>query len=336
VKTQIFVSVIVPVYNGGKFLDRCLDAINASSHKSYELIVVDDCSTDNSVEISHQKGASVLHMPQQSGPAAARNLGAQHARGDVLFFVDADVVVRGDSTARVAASFEDNPGLAAVFGSYDDEPAEENFLSQYKNMFHHFVHQQSSTEAETFWAGCGAIDRRIFAAVGGFDGNRYRKPSIEDIELGYRIRQQGHRILLDKHLLVKHLKQWRFGSLLRADILCRAVPWTRLILEREQQVNDLNLKTSDRVSAVLAGLLVASLPASLFNTKFLYLAAVLAPAIVLLNLDFYRFFLRRKGLIFVARTYFMHIFYYLYSAATFTVCWAQHLVSGRQQLKKII
>ncbi len=333
-KNQIFVSVIVPVYNGGKFLDRCLDAINASSHKPYELIVVDDCSTDNGAEISRQKGATVLHMPRQSGPGAARNFGSQQARGDVLLFVDADVVVHGDSIARVAASFENNPGLAAVFGSYDDEPAERNFLSQYKNMFHHFVHQQSRTEAETFWAGCGAVDRRIFAAVGGFDAARYARPSIEDIELGCRMRQQGYRILLDKDLQCKHLKKWRLGSLLRADILCRAVPWTRLILERDQQVNDLNLKTSAKISALLAGLLVLSLLACLFNSKFLYLAAVLAPAIVLLNLDFYRFFLQRKGILFVAGTYFMHVLYYLYSAATFAVCWAYHLISG-SQLKKI-
>jgi len=329
-KSPVSISVIVPVFNGGTMISRCLEALSASDYPADEIIVVDDGSTDNSAETSRQKGATVLQMPQQSGPAAARNIGSQRARGDILLFVDADVVVHRDSIARVAASFENNPGLAAVFGSYDDEPAEKNFLSQYKNMFHHFVHQQSSAEAETFWAGCGAIDRRIFAALGGFDSIRYRRPSIEDIELGYRMRKLGYRILLDKGLQGKHLKQWRLGSLLRADILCRAIPWTRLILESEQQVNDLNLKTSDRISAVLAGLMVASLLASLFNTKFLYLAAVLAPTIILLNLEFYRFVLRGKGLLFVSSTYFMHVFYYLYSTATFAVCFVQHLIVGNE------
>ena len=310
---------------------RCLDALAASDYPACEIIVVDDCSTDNSAEVSRQRGAAVLKMTHQSGPAAARNFGSQQARGDVLLFVDADVVVHSNAIRRVAESFENNPGLGAVFGSYDDEPAEKNFLSQYKNMFHHFVHQQANPEAETFWAGCGAIDRRIFAAVGGFDGDLYRRPAIEDIELGYRMRRQGHRILLDKDLQCKHLKEWRLGSLLRADVLSRAVPWTRLILERNQQVNDLNLKTSEKVSAVVAGLLVAALFASLFSLKFLFVAAALAPAIVLLNLDFYRFFLRRKGIGFVAGTYFMHVFYYLYSTATFALCWLQH--QFRQSVK---
>ena len=75
--------------------------------------------------------------------------------------------------ASVAEDFTENPDIAAVFGSYDDEPAEKNFLSQYKNLVHHYVHQQSSSEAVTFWAGCGAIRKEIFFSVGGFDGKKY-------------------------------------------------------------------------------------------------------------------------------------------------------------------
>src|SRR5687767_14377667 len=156
------ISVIVPVYNGEKFLRSCLDALNNCSLPASEIIVVDDCSTDNSAEISQQLGATVLRMPSQSGPGGARNLGAQNSRNEILFFVDCDVVVRSDSVQRVADVFLKDPDLAAVFGSYDDEPAEENFISQYKNLFHHFVHQQSSIEANTFWAGCGAIRRDKF------------------------------------------------------------------------------------------------------------------------------------------------------------------------------
>ncbi len=125
-----FISIIVPVYNGGKFLDQCLDALTASFYQSYELIVVDDGSTDDSAEISRQKGARVLQTPRgQSGPAAARNYGAQKAQGGILFFVDADVVVQQKTVAQIAADFLKYPDIGAVFGSYDDSPAESNFLS---------------------------------------------------------------------------------------------------------------------------------------------------------------------------------------------------------------
>lgn len=329
-ETQPFISVIVPVYNGEKFLRRCLEALTAPSRLAYEVIVVDDCSTDKSAEISQQLGATVLHMPRQSGPAGARNHGAQKARGEILFFVDADVVVQSDSLERVADDFVKNPDIAAVFGSYDDEPAEQNFISQYKNLFHHFVHQQSSSDAVTFWAGCGAVRRDVFLAVGGYNPERYPRPAIEDIELGYRMRALGHRILLDKQLQAKHLKKWELRSLLHADIFCRAVPWSMLILESKGMVNDLNLQTRDRISAVLAGLSVAIIPFSILKPQLLFLVLILLAIIPLLNHKLYRFFVHRRGLEFAIRAFPLHLLYYLYSAPTFVLCWFRHFF--RQQL----
>jgi glycosyltransferase involved in cell wall biosynthesis len=167
------VSVIVPVFNGSHFLPRCLDAIERSSFRQFEVIVVDDASTDDSAAISRASGARVVSLPVQGGPGGARNRGALEAQGEILFFVDADVVIHPDAMARVAADLAEGPTLAAVFGSYDDSPAEASFISQYKNLYHHFTHQQASPNAATFWAGCGAIRRDVFLASGGFDQHRY-------------------------------------------------------------------------------------------------------------------------------------------------------------------
>lgn len=329
-----FISVIVPVHNGGKFLVRCLEALTASSPQTYEIIVVDDCSTDDSAEVSQEKGATVLHMPRRSGPAAARNYGAQKARGDILFFVDADVVVRPDTLDRIAVDFLGDPNIAAVFGSYDDEPAEKNFISQYKNLFHHFVHQQSSTNAVSFWAGCGAVRRDVFKAVGGYDPERYPRPAIEDIELGYRMRRMGQRILLDKQLQAKHLKQWNLKSLLHADIFSRAVPWSMLILETKGMVNDLNLQTTDRISAGLVGLSVVILPFSILRPQLLLLVLILLAIIPVLNHKLYRFFFNRRGLIFAALVFPLHLLYYLYGGLTFVLCWCTLFFRRRRGLRR--
>ncbi len=330
-ENQIFISVIVPVYNGEKFLHQCLDAIIASSYQSFELLVVDDRSTDRSVEIARQKSATILHMAQQSGPGAARNQAAQNARGEILFFVDADVVVRPETIAKVATDFSRHPEVGGVFGSYDDDPAEKNFLSQYKNLYHHFVHQQSSSEALTFWAGCGAIRREVFNAVGGFDAEQYPKPSIEDIELGYRMTRMGYRILLDKELQVKHLKEWRMKSLLRADILCRAMPWSKLLLKNKQLVNDLNLKTSDRISAALVCLSILILPFMIFQPMLLFAILFLLATVFLLNYKLYKFFLRRRGVAFVALAFPLQLLYYLYSSVAFALIWFLHNVRAKRE-----
>ncbi len=324
------ISVIVPVYNARKHLGRCLDALLASSYRSYEVIVVDDASTDDSAEICRSKDVRLLQLPVQSGPAAARNSGAQKAHGEILFFVDADVLVQPKTVARVAAVFLENPDIAAVFGSYDNDPAEKNFLSQYKNLQHHFVHQVSNPEASTFFAGCGAVRQKVFSAVGGFDEERYVKPAIEDIEMGYRMRRSGYRILLDKQLQVKHLKRWKLGSLLRADIFYRAVPWSKLILETREMVNDLNLQTSDRVCAGLVGSSLVLLTLSVFVPHLLYAVPLLLITVILLNNELYRFFFKQRGLTFAALTFPLQVLYYLYSGTAFGLCWCHYSLSGKR------
>ena len=224
-------SVVVPVYNDARNLAECLAALRAAEIPGCELIVVDDASPDDSADVARQAGAVVITLPQNSGPAAARNRGAAAATGEVLFFVDADVAVAPDAVRRVDDAFAADPDLAALFGSYDDAPRAPGMVSQYRNLLHHWVHQQGNPEASTFWAGCGAVRRATFLEVGGFDAGLFRRPAIEDIELGYRLRRRGHRIRLDKDLQGKHFKGWTLYSVIKTDILSRAVPWSRLVLE---------------------------------------------------------------------------------------------------------
>src|SRR3989442_4923268 len=122
-------------------------------------------------------------------------------------------------------------------------------VSRYRNLLHHFVHQRGKPDASTFWAGCGAIRRHTFEEVRGFDAARFPRPSIEDIELGYRLRAAGHRIRLDPRLQGTHLKRWTLGSILRTDIAQRALPWSRLILKSGQAPPALNLTTGQPASA---------------------------------------------------------------------------------------
>jgi glycosyltransferase involved in cell wall biosynthesis len=330
---QPFISIIVPAYNACRHLDRCLDALLASSYTSREIILVDDGSTDDTAETARAKGVTVLERTLQAGPGAARNEGALQAKGEILFFVDADVLVTEGTVALVAKRFTEDPGLDALFGSYDDNPSEGSFPSQYKNLSHHYVHQQSSEEAVTFWAGCGAVRKEVFDRVAGFDQESYARPSIEDIELGYRMKKMGCKILLDKALQVKHLKRWTLLSLLRADILHRAVPWSMLMLKTDQIGGDLNLRTRSKASACLVGLLFIVLGLAVFRGECLYVAALLAVILVALNLDFYRFMFRKRGFVFTVLSFFMHMLYYFYSGLTFVLCWSLYHLSAKKRAR---
>ena len=331
-----YISVIIPVYNGGGYIEECLRALGSSLYRSFETIVVDDASTDNTTEICRGFGVTVIGLERQSGPAGARNEGAKRAAGEILLFIDADVVVTENTLGQFAGLFMGDPDISAAFGSYDDSPRAPDFISQYRNLLHHFVHQRSYSDADTFWAGCGAVRRRIFSELGGFDGDKYPVPSIEDIELGYRMRQKGYRITLDKGIEVKHLKHWHWRSMIRTDIFNRALPWSKLIIETGMMPRDMNLSISDRMSTVLAGLLSLILLAIILGLSgpygsgitFVLVIAALAivTALLTLNRGLYGFFLRKRGLRFTLLAIPMHFLYYLYCGASFAVCWIQNRI----------
>lgn len=309
-------AIVIPVYNGGDSFRRCLQSIAQSASHPDELIVVVDGGSDDSWRVAQSYGAQIIRLPDNRGPAKARNVGAQIATSDILFFVDADVTVHVDAIAQVRATFQQQPQLTALIGSYDDEPGATNFLSQYKNLLHHYTHQTASETASTFWGACGAIRRGAFIQVGGFDES-YRQPCVEDIELGYRLRRLGYTIRLCKDIQVKHLKRWEIGSLLRAEIFYRALPWTQLIMRHRQFQADLNLDQTSRFSVVMVYLLLASLIASVWQVGWLLGAAAMTLGLLIANRHVYHFFRRQRGLWFTVRVIPWHWFYFFYGGTTF-------------------
>jgi hypothetical protein len=232
-------------------------------------------------------------------------------------FVDADVRVQADTLARFARTFEDRPKVAAVIGSYDNCPPEANFISQYKNLFHHYVHQQNAGEATTFWSGCGAMRRELFLSVGGFDEHRYRRPAIEDIELGTWLTAAGHLIVLDDNIQVTHLKRWTLWTMIKSDIFDRAVPWTRLMMRAGKIPNALNITTAQRASVTLVYLTALAVAAAIWFPVALAIAGGLVLGVTALNWDFYRYIALHRGVWFALRAMPVHWLYFGYCGFSF-------------------
>lgn len=324
---DLTISVIMPVFNGVEYIVQSLPPLIAMRERGeiLEVIVVDDVSTDTTPAIAADLGASVMAMATNGGPGAARNKAAAQARGDIIWLVDADVVVHDDAADYVRASFAE-PDVVAMFGSYDDVPPAPNFASQYKNLIHHFYHQGGRRKASTFWSGCGALRRAAFLDVGGFDVALFDRPSVEDIELGYRLLATGKQILLEPDFQSTHLKVWGFAEMIRTDIFRRAIPWGRLMLARGGVTDDLNVGKAERARAFLAGLFVLSVLGTLATLTPLWLPAALLGAAVAANAKLFGFFLKRKGLPFALGALLFHQLYYLYSSAAFVFCWLENIL----------
>jgi len=309
-------SVIIPAHRAGPELERCLAALHGCGPDEV-LVVTETPEVESTVE---RHGFRCLRRTGK-GPAAARNLGAQHARGEVLVFIDSDVEVTPSTLRQLEAALQ--PGIDAVFGSYDDNPLHVNVCSLYANLRHHYVHQTSPRETGTFWTGCGAIRRAVFLDFGGFS-TAYEEPSIEDIDLGMRLYASGRRVLLCPEIQVTHCKRWTLASLLSADILRRALPWTRRLLQAQRVPAVLNLGWSSRLSAGAAWLAVLGLA---------WRSPVVVPClglVAVLNAGLVALFLRRGGLAKGLGCCALHVLYFLYSSATFAA------VSGAFWLRKLL
>lgn len=315
-KLGMKISIIVPAYDDEEALRLCLDHIKRSEIRAAECIVVCDAGMPATIAVAQTSGSKVICISGRRGPAFARNRGAAAATGDVLLFIDSDVCVHPDAIGKIAARLAGDHTADAVFGGYDESPRDTGFISQYKNLFHHYVHRSGAAEAATFWSGCGAIRTAVFRAVGGFD-ERYHRPSIEDIELGARLKAAGRRVILDPSIQSKHLKRWTLAGLLHTDFALRAIPWTRLILRSGRLPNQLNLEVSQRVSVGLVGLSCAALAAGLLDSRAILVAVAALSTTVFLNRRFYGFMKAKRGSAFALSVVPLHLLYFFYSGAGF-------------------
>jgi GT2 family glycosyltransferase len=341
-QNNIQISLIIPIHQLGESLEKCLTAIGIISKKKIiEIILVLDGLKQDKHFFAKFDLPSLLfiEIPTSRGPAFARNQGALKASGKFLFFVDSDVSIPPDTCDLLYEKLTAANAPDAIIGSYDDKPEEETLVSKYRNLLHHYTHQQASQNASTFWGACGIIRKDIFLSVGGFDTG-YEKPSVEDIELGYRLRQNGYQILLDKNIQVKHLKTWSFAKMIQTDIFLRAIPWTKLIHQyRKLETKDLNVNSEERLAVLLVSFIILTLLAALFiSSIFFSFAILLAIALIVLKRKTYVFFSNYFQFYQLPLIVLLHWGYLLSAGVGFIMGSAHFIISDlfRRKKKKVI
>ena len=260
--------------------------------ESWELIVIDDSL--------------------RKGPAFARNRGIEKAKAPIVVFVDSDVMVHQDALRLMLNHFNDE-SVKAVFGSYDTSPLAQGIVSQYRNLLHAYVHQHAGGDVESFWAGCGAARRESLIAVGMFDEKRFERPEMEDVELGYRMRDAGMKIVLDPAVQCTHRKRWSLPRMVSSDFARRGVPWTKLLLDRGEFLHPRGLSLGKRESLGVfsAPVWLASTIAGILTWNLAWLIVAVAALIVFLvsSSRFLGWLVRVKGLPFALAAIPLHIVY---------------------------
>jgi glycosyltransferase involved in cell wall biosynthesis len=294
--TGVKFSVVIPNRNGRATLEDTLEAVFAAGYSGLEVIVADDASSDNSPQIAARYPVKIIRQTEQRGASSTRNAGAAVGGGEILVFIDSDVIIPPDTFSILAERFRD-PGVSGVIGLLQPLTRYPNLCSQYKNFYMHYTYLRLPREVSVFYTSLAAIRRDVFEECGGFDAS-YRSATIEDMEFGVRLTGRGHKILLEKKLQVEHNRYYSLLSLLktgfrRAGGLAKIALRDRL--RREEKTSYVTTAGSFLVGIVLSWLVFFSLLGGLiFLSVFWLIPAALAYLLLIaLNFRFLRELSRR-------------------------------------------
>jgi glycosyltransferase involved in cell wall biosynthesis len=318
------VTVIVPNYNYGRVLPLCLAAVLAQTYTPLEVVVVDDCSTDDSVRIAESMSVPVVSTPGNSGPAIARSTGAAWAHGEILFFVDSDVAPAPDAVANAVAVLSADPGMGGIGGTYDPEPLlRDTRVEHYRALQHHYWTASTAGEVSFVWSPLFAIRAAVFAEIGPFNPRlRY----TEELEYGDRLTR--HYTLWTTTAIHGRADHDELPTLLRKLFhRCRC----RVPLYARRRRFARGYERPARVLGALAALLAVltgPLPL-LLGPAWAAVPAALLAAWLACDAGMYRFVRRRRGLAFTGFFAAVHLLVNLVVAGAAVAGVAQWLVSPR-------
>ena len=246
------ISVVIPVRNGSRALEPCLQAACAAALPAGEVVVVDDGSTDESAAIALRHPCRLVQLAPGRGASAARNAGAAAARGDLLFFTDADCVIGPGTLPRAAAALYAAGPRSILGGTYETQAFDAGFFPAFQAVFVNYHETRRPNDPDYVATHAMAIRRADFLASGGF--NEQFLPILEDVEFCHRLRRDGYVLRMDPGVQVRHSFGFALaGSLRNAARKVRF--WIRYSLANRDLFADSGTASRGlKIAGALAGL----------------------------------------------------------------------------------
>jgi GT2 family glycosyltransferase len=324
---DLAVSIVMPTRNSTATLKQALQALRASDlpRDSYEIIVVDDASSDASATVAARYADKVVKLTGLPvGGAYARNRGAELASGAVLAFVDSDTIVSPDTLSGLLTALDENPDLVATAAARDESSCAPNFVSQYWNLLLAFGEQRQPGRCGKFASGCGLIRRSVFFSAGMYDEWREFSSGTESLELGERLLRGGHGVRLSGAHKVSHVGRWDFHSVCaeiwhRSRAVARSLGYLRVSSAAPSEVVFTLSRALTPAAALLGTMMLAAafVPPSRVVAK---LAAVIM-AILLTNLSLHRYYASTRGVLFAVLSAPLHLVVQLVTGVALCTGW---------------
>jgi len=312
------ISVIIPNYNGSSTIGRCLEAAFSSEYDNFEVIVTDDCSTDNSAEIIKKFPCKLIPLDRHSGASRARNTSAKNSSGEILFFIDSDCILHKNTLASVNKVFLASED-AIIGGTYTVIPYDKDFFSTFQSIFINYS-EMKKEPPDYIPTHAMVIARDIFMKSGGFQESFL--PILEDVEFSHRLRKTGCKLTMNSEMLVRHIFNFTLIKSLK-NAFRKSLYWTVYSLKNKDLLADSGT-ASYELKINVATLFLNALLTMLFfyfkNTTFLISIFVIYAVNLVVSRGLIKAFYKAKGLSFVifATLYYTLIYPFPVGAGAFS------------------
>ncbi len=284
-------SIVIPAYNAEKTIGKCLDSVKRQNFSDFEVILINDASTDKTEEIINQYNAKQIVLEKNLGPAGARNVGIKKAQGEIVVFVDSDVTFKeNNALSELNEIFLEKPEIDGIIMVKDKTPLNKGLTPLYIAYYKYYLWSQPGEYQTSFTTERSAVKRNIFDRFGYFD-QKYKGADVEDFEFGYRLAKENIKIYIARNILVGH--HFETFRQLTKKTLKRSWQWIRLFIKRKKF--DPVYSTKERGIKTLIGAMIFPLILVLvFLPSFFYLLLSFFLVYLLYNYGFYWFLIKER------------------------------------------
>lgn len=282
------ISIVIPAFNAEQTIGKCLDGLLAQKKSDTEIIVVDDGSRDATRDIAQAQGVRVLTQ-QNRGAAAARNLGAENARGDIVLFIDGDCEPEANWIQAMTAPLGD-PEIVGAGGM--KRTHQRSLIPRFIQLEfdYRYDRERELTHIDFIDSGTAAYRREIFLKCGGFDTTL---SDAEDTDLSYRLSEQGYRMAFADGAIVYHAHPESPIEYFRRKFVYGY--WRSQVYARHPKkiASDSRTPQTQKIQGIFGMLFLAALIGTIFWRESLWLALAMAVIIEATTLPLMFDFLKR-------------------------------------------
>jgi glycosyltransferase involved in cell wall biosynthesis len=323
------ISIVIPNYNKADTISQCLDAAFSSDYGNYEVIVVDDHSDDNSVDIVKKYPCKLIRLDKQSGTSSARNAGALSSDGDIIFFTDADCLLQKSTLSSINSVFSSLSRDTIIGGTYTRRPYDKSFFSFFQSVFVNYFETKQVENPDYIAAHAMMMDAMVFRMSAGFPETFL--PIIEDVEFSHRLRDSGCRLLMSPGIQVQHIFNFTFMGSLR-NAFRKSMFWVMYSLSNNDLFTDSGCASRElkiNVASCAFSLLFMITGLLLQKPAVLYLVPAALTFNSFIHRDLFKAFNASGGKWFACRAAFYYMLLYPLPIGLATItAYIKHLMHG--------